>query len=177
MDRRAPCDVGRGLVIIVVMGVSGTGKTTLGQALAARLGWEFVEADDYHPASNVQKMRSGRALDEKDRGPWLKAVNARVRMLDALGEHAVLACSALRRTHREQLEAGVADMQFVYLDGDPELIDTRLRRRQAHFMPATLLTTQLTTLEPPSDAVFVSIALPTRRQVEVVVQHLELPHP
>lgn len=164
------------MVIIVVMGVSGTGKTTLGQALAARLGWAFVEADDYHPPSNVEKMRSGQALDEKDRGPWLKAVNARVRSLDALGEDAVLACSALKRTHREQLEAGVDDIRFVYLDGDPELIDTRLRKRQAHFMPASLLGTQLKTLEPPSDALTVSIALPTRRQVESVVQHLRLPH-
>ena len=158
------------------MGVSGTGKTTLGQALASRLGWQFVEADDYHPASNVQKMRGGQALNEKDRGPWLKAVNARVRMLDALSEHAVLACSALKRNHREQLEAGVADMKFVYLAGDPDLIDTRLRKRQAHFMPASLLTTQLTTLEPPADAFTVSIALPTRRQVDLVVRHLELPH-
>jgi gluconokinase len=162
-------------LIIVVMGVSGTGKTTLGQALAARLGWTFVEADDYHPPSNIEKMRGGRALDEKDRDPWLDAVNARIRAIGTRGEHAVLACSALRRVHREKLADGIQDVRFVYLAGDPELIDTRLRERRSHFMPARLLGTQLMTLEPPADALTVSLALPTRRQVDAVIQGLEPP--
>lgn len=157
------------------MGVAGTGKTTLGQALAARMGWPFVDADDYHPPSNVAKMRGGRALEEKDRAPWLDAVNARIKSIASHGRHAVLACSALRRSHRERLEDGITGMQFVYLDGDPRLIERRLREREAHFMPARLLDTQLDALEPPVDALSVPIALPTRRQVDTVIQALGLP--
>lgn len=161
-------------MIIVVMGVSGTGKTTLGKALAERLGWNFVEADDFHPPANIEKMRNGVALNEKDRTPWLAAVNAHIRSIAATSGDAVLACSALKRAHRDRLAEGVAEIKFVYLDGDPELIDVRLRERHAHFMPARLLGSQLATLEPPANALTLSIAMPTGRQVDTVTRALRV---
>jgi gluconokinase len=164
-------------MVIVVMGVSGTGKTTLGKELAARLDWTFVEADDFHPPTNVAKMRSGVPLEEKDRTPWLTAVNAHIQAIVAAGGDAVLACSALKRAHRDRLSEGVTAIEFVYLEGDPDLIDVRLRERPAHFMPAPLLGSQLATLEPPANALTVSIALPTRRQVDAVTQALKVSQP
>jgi gluconokinase len=164
-------------VIIVVMGVSGAGKSTLGEALAERLGWAFIEADDFHPPANVEKMRAGRALDDADRIPWLTAVNAELRRFAAAGTDAVLACSALRRSHRQRLAKGVADLRFVHLHGDAGLLAQRLRQRPVHFMPATLLDTQLATLEPPVDALSLSADLPTAQQVRQVIDTLAVPAP
>jgi gluconokinase len=162
-------------LIIVVMGVSGSGKTTLGYALAERLNWTFIEADDFHPPQNLEKMRNGQALDDRDRAPWLAAVHAALFDAAARGVCAIVACSALKRAHRLILAEGIDDLHFVHLHGDPDLVEMRLRQRRAHFMPANLLGSQLATLEPPVDAISLSIALPTEQQVELVIDRLAPP--
>lgn len=157
------------------MGVSGSGKTTLGYALAERLNWAFIEADDFHPPQNLEKMRNGQALDDSNRAPWLAAVHAALVDAAARGVCAVVACSALKRAHRRILADGIDDLHFVHLHGDPDLVEMRLRQRRAHFMPAHLLGSQLATLEPPVDAISLSIALPTEQQVELVIDRLAPP--
>ncbi|WP_437318821.1 gluconokinase [Sorangium sp. So ce385] len=144
-------------MIVVVMGVSGAGKTTVGVRLARDLGWEFLDADDLHPAANVEKMRSGKPLDDRDRAPWLAALAARIRQLLDAGRDAVIACSALKAAYRAQLLVDPARMRLVHLTGDPALIAARLAARTDHFMPPGLLATQLAALEPPEDALRVDI--------------------
>lgn len=161
-------------MILVVTGVSGSGKTTLGRALARRLDWPFIEADDFHPETNVKKMRSGQPLDDRDRAPWLAAVHDHIATLDADGRDAVVACSGLKAAHRAVLGAGITDLSFVFLHGDADLIDERLRQRRRHFMPAGLLGTQLAALEPPEEALAVSVRLPTEEQVQRVIDALSL---
>lgn len=139
------------------MGVSGAGKTTVGQRLARDLGWEFVDADDLHPATNVEKMRAGKPLDDQDRAPWLAALSACIRRLLDDGRDAVIACSALKAAYRAQLLVDPARMRLVHLTGDPSLIAARLATRSDHFMPAGLLSTQLAALEPPEDALRVDV--------------------
>lgn len=135
---------------LVVMGVSGSGKSTVGSALARALGWDFRDGDAFHPAANVEKMRSGAPLTDADRWPWLDAIAAHVTALEAVGGHVVIACSALRRAYRERLRASGARLTFVYLDGSFALIDARMKARTGHFMPASLLESQFATLEPPA---------------------------
>ncbi|WP_437726155.1 gluconokinase [Sorangium sp. So ce861] len=144
-------------MIVVVMGVSGAGKTTVGVRLARDLGWEFLDADDLHPAANIEKMRSGKPLDDRDRAPWLAALSARIRQLLEVGRDAVIACSALKAAYRAQLLVDPARMRLVHLTGDPALIAARLAARTDHFMPPGLLATQLAALEPPEDAIRVDI--------------------
>ncbi|KYF65510.1 gluconate kinase [Sorangium cellulosum] len=139
------------------MGVSGAGKTTVGQRLARDLGWEFVDADDLHPPTNVEKMRAGKPLDDQDRAPWLAALSACIRRLLDEGREAVIACSALKAAYRAQLLVDPARMRLVHLTGDPSLIAARLAARSNHFMPAGLLSTQLAALEPPEDALRVDV--------------------
>lgn len=154
---------------VVVMGVSGSGKTTVGERLAARLGLRFVDADALHPAANVEKMRAGVPLTDDDRWPWLDAVGA------VLAEGSVVvACSALRRAYRDRLRA-VAPFDLVYLHGDPDLLAERIGHRSGHFMPATLLQSQLDTLEVPDEAehaVRADVAHPADELVEQVVRDL-----
>ncbi|WP_081426837.1 gluconokinase [Sorangium cellulosum] len=144
-------------MIVLVMGVSGAGKTTVGQRLARDLGWEFVDADDLHPPTNVEKMRAGKPLDDQDRAPWLAALSACIRRLLDEGREAVIACSALKAAYRAQLLVDPARMRLVHLTGDPSLIAARLAARSNHFMPAGLLSTQLAALEPPEDALRVDV--------------------
>jgi gluconokinase len=145
-------------VIVVVMGVSGSGKTTVGRLLASQLGWPFHEGDDYHPAANVEKMSHGVPLTDADRGPWLDALHELIARIAAGGGSAVLSCSALRQEYRERL-AGAADgVVFVYLSGTFELFRDRLRARSGHFMKGDLLGSQLATLEVPQDAITVDAA-------------------
>ena len=132
--------------LLVVMGVSGSGKTTVGIALAAELNIRFEDADDLHPAANVAKMASGHALTDDDRIPWLAAVGARLSAAENTG--LVMACSALKRSYRQALLAAEPRIQFVYLEGSRQLLETRLGNRHGHFMPASLLDSQLATLEP-----------------------------
>ena len=161
-------------MIIIIMGVSGSGKSTLGRALAESLSWHFIEGDDFHPAENIDKMGRGEPLNDADRRPWLAALNARLGEHAAAEEGAVLACSALKKVYREQLSDGLADVHFVFLCGDPAVIRQRLVKRAGHFMPASLLDSQIETLEPPDDAVFVRIDLPTADQVNIVIYALDL---
>lgn len=144
-------------MIIVLMGVSGSGKTTLGQMLAARLGCGFSDADDFHPAANVEKMRAGVALTDEDRWPWLAALSAAIDGWRAAGQARVVACSALREAYRKALSPK-NDAVFVYLKGSPDVIGPRLRARQGHYMNPDLLDSQLATLEEPSDAITVDVS-------------------
>ncbi len=146
-------------MVLVLMGVSGSGKTTIGKMLAAELDWTFVEADDFHPPANIEKMAAGTALDDDDRRPWLTALGERVAEACGRGEHAVLACSALKQDYREQLAGDHPEcVRFVYLTGPRELIHQRLQDREGHFMDPALIQSQFETLEPPADAIRVDVS-------------------
>jgi carbohydrate kinase (thermoresistant glucokinase family) len=136
-------------VIAVVMGVAGSGKSRVGAALAARLRCLFIDGDDYHPAANVEKMRSGTPLTDADRESWLDALAAQLDACRAAGAGCVLACSALKRRYRERLAAGHGDLRFVHLTAPRAVLEERLRARAGHFMPPALLESQLAALEPP----------------------------
>ncbi len=132
----------------MVMGVSGTGKTTVARLLASRLGWTFAEGDDFHPAANVAAMASGRALTDEDRWPWLGSIAAWMGSADAAGTSSVVTCSALRRVYRDVLRTAPGRVRFVHLTGPDALVASRMAARSDHFMPPTLLPSQLATLEP-----------------------------
>ena len=138
----APC-------ALIVMGVSGSGKSTVAKALGERLGWRFEDGDSFHPASNVEKMRAGQPLTDEDRWPWLNAIADEIERVCNKGEQIIIACSALKHTYRDVLLRGREDVRFVFLKGTQELIADRLAHRKGHFMPPGLLTSQFDTLEPP----------------------------
>lgn len=138
--------------VLVVMGVSGAGKSTVGVLLARRLGWEFVEADDFHTARNIALMEAGHPLSDADRAPWLEAIAARLDELRRAGKCAVLACSALKKSYRDVLRDGHDDVRFVYLKVERDVLMRRLEERHGHFMTSTLLDSQLATLEEPTAA-------------------------
>jgi gluconokinase len=141
--RATPC-------ALIVMGVSGSGKSTIADSLAKRLGWTFEDGDRFHPASNVAKMSAGHPLTDEDRWPWLQAIADEIDRACKAGEHAVIACSALKRAYRDVLVHGRNDVRIIYLDGTQQLIADRLARRKGHFMPPGLLESQFETLEPPA---------------------------
>jgi len=138
-------------MIVIVMGVTGAGKTTVGRLLAERSGWDSADADDFHPAANVEKMRRGVALSDDDRQPWLKSLRATITRWIAEKRNVVLACSALKRSYRQELAAG-PEVRFVYLKGSAELIAQRLRSRQGHFAGEQILEGQFADLEEPIEA-------------------------
>ena len=154
---------------IVVMGVCGCGKSTVGRALAEHLGWHFLDADDFHPPQNVAKMRAGTPLTDEDRWPWLERLRDELAGIRARGGHGVLACSALKHAYRARL-ARDSDVRFVYLKGDRATIGARLADRQHEYMPASLLDSQFATLEEPEDAIVIDVRLPVSTQVAHVVQ-------
>jgi gluconokinase len=169
-------------MIIIVMGVSGSGKTVVGKALAKRLAWAFEDADSWHRPSNVEKMHSGVALTDEDRKPWLQALNSSIQGWIAEKRDVVLACSALREWYRRALRAGVsnaASVRFVYLKGTYEEIDPRLKARSEHFMPESLLKSQFAALEEPdsSEALVVDIRPPVPAIVDSIVAGLHLASP
>lgn len=144
--------------LFVVMGVSGCGKTTVGQALAARLGCPFYDGDDFHPPANVAKMASGVPLNDEDRAPWLARLAGLLKQHEAKGETAVLACSALKQLYREQLRVS-PEVQFVYLAGSFDLIWQRMSQRAHHYMKADMLRSQFAALEPPAAAEVIHVAI------------------
>ncbi len=135
--------------VVVVMGVSGSGKTTVARNLADALGWHFEEGDDLHPAANVAKMHAGTPLADEDRWPWLRAIAAVIDDWRARGVHGVLTCSALKRAYRDIIIGRRGDVALIYLRGAPGLLASRMQGRQGHFMPSSLLASQLATLEEP----------------------------
>jgi gluconokinase len=155
-------------VIIIVMGVTGSGKTTVGERLAADLGWRFHDADDFHSPANKAKMHAGIPLTDEDRWPWLDAIHAALQRDVADHASAVVACSALRQAYRQRLEAGLPDAAVVLLDGDPAVLAGRLSHRPDHFMNPALLQSQIDTLERPADALVVDIAKPVGVQVSLI---------
>lgn len=144
-------------MIVIVMGVTGAGKTTVGRLLAEQLEWEFADADDFHCPSNVEKIRCGVALTDDDRKPWLARLRAAIIQWIAEGRNVVLACSALKRSYRQELAAG-PEVRFVYLKGNAELIEARLRERHGHFAGEPILAGQFADLEEPEGAATIDIA-------------------
>jgi gluconokinase len=142
-------------VVVIVMGVSGVGKTTVGERLARALGWRFLDADEFHSAGNVAKMAVGTPLTDEDRWPWLERLRELIQDALKSGEGLVLACSALRRSYRERLTVDAARVRWVYLWAPREVIARRVAERRGHYMPPELLDSQLTVLEPPEDALTV----------------------
>jgi len=158
--------------VLVVMGVSGTGKTTVGKLLSEQLGYPFFDGDDFHPEKNIKKMASGKPLNDDDRKGWLLKLNQLA--LEEQDTGAVIACSALKKTYRSLLRAGMGSgIQFIYLNGSFDLVKSRLKNRKDHFMPIALLKTQFEALEPPSRAISVSIAQKPDLIVQEVLKQLK----
>ena len=158
--------------MVVVMGVAGTGKTTVGALLAGRLGWRYAEADDFHPAANVAKMAAGEPLTDEDRQPWLAAIGQWIDERAADGTPGVVSCSGLRRAYRDLLREGRPQVRLVFLEGSRELITRRLAARHGHFMRVEMLDSQFAALEPPQpdeDVTEVSIDATPEQIVDEIV--------
>ena len=162
--------------VIVVMGVAGSGKSTVAAELARRLRWLFIEGDAFHPPANVAKMRAATPLTDDDRAPWLDAIAAWIADARSRGERCVVACSALKRAYRERIRAGRTDVRFVYLQGPYDLIARRMAARREHYMPVALLKSQFETLEAPAPderAIVLSIDRPPESMADEIVQAVD----
>lgn len=157
----------------VLMGVAGSGKTTIGTLLAKRLGWNFYDADGFHPAENVAKMSKGTPLGDEDRVPWLAALNKLISASLQANRPAVLACSALKDSYRQQLLEGTQGVQIVYLKGSYELIWSRLTLRKDHYMKPNMLRSQFEALEEPTGALVVDVSRPVEDIVQGILKHME----
>ena len=155
-------------MIVLVMGVAGVGKTTIGESLARDLGWRFLDADDYHPPQNVAKMKAGTPLEDADRWPWLSRLNKELKQL----ERGVLACSALKESYRQRLAQGIPAFTVVHLYGSAELIGSRMESRRHRFMPAALLESQFAALEPPAGAIAIDVAATPEACVAAILARL-----
>ena len=170
MTARAP-------LVIVLMGVSGSGKSTTGKLLSRQLRWPFRDADTFHPPANVAKMSRGVSLTDEDRWPWLEAIAAWIDERLAAGESAIVSCSALKRVYRDRIAGPRQGVRLVYLRGEPALIEERMRSRQGHFMPASLLASQFAILEEPAaeeSALIVSVAASPERVAAAIMHRLGL---
>jgi gluconokinase len=155
-------------MVVIVMGVAGSGKTTVGQLLARTLGWQFHDADDLHPRRNREKMHNGIALTDDDRRPWLEAVRGQIEQCLAGGVDVVIACSALKQWYRELLVVNPAEVRVVYLKGERTLIEARLASRRGHFFDRQLLASQFEALEEPGDAIVEDVS----REPQVIVESI-----
>ncbi|MDH3442738.1 MAG: gluconokinase [Deltaproteobacteria bacterium] len=160
-------------MIIIVIGVTASGKTTVGKLLAEQLGWKFYDGDDFHSPANVKKMSQGNPLSDEDRKPWLESIQAKIRGAIAGGENAVFACSALKRSYRRVLRVS-SEVVFVYLHASVALVRDRLRSRTGHFMPPALLQSQFDALEAPRQALQIDAALGLNEIVQTVKNRLSL---
>lgn len=160
-------------MIVIVMGVVGAGKTTVGLLLAGQLGCKFADADDFHPAANVEKIRQGIPLTDDDRRPWLERLHAAIADWIAEDRNVILACSALKRSYRQELDSG-PQVRFVYLKGSPALIAQRLRAREGHFAGEAILASQFADLQEPADAVIADIAATPQQIVASIREELGL---
>ena len=160
-------------MIVIIMGVTGSGKTTVGTVLAQQLGWEFADADDFHPPGNVAKMKAGIPLDDADRAPWLASLRQAIEQWIAKRENVVLACSALKKNYRDELVVG-REVSFVYLKGSYDLIYQRLKQRHGHFASEKILAGQFADLQEPDDALTVEIDQPVEEIVAEIRRGLEL---
>jgi gluconokinase len=158
-------------MIVVLMGVCGCGKTSVGRALADELRWTFVDADDLHPEANVAKMAAGEPLTDNDRWPWLDRIANELSQREARGENVVLACSALRQRYRARIARG-RELRWVYLKGDAQTIEPRLASRTGHFMPASLLASQFAALEEPAQAMVIDVRQSVAEQVAQIASGL-----
>jgi gluconokinase len=168
LDHAAPC-------ALIVMGVAGSGKSTIAEALAAKLGWRFADGDAFHPTSNVAKMSAGHPLTDDDRWPWLQAIADEIDAVAGRGDQIVVACSALKRAYRDVLVHGRDDVRIVYLEGSQALIAGRLAARKGHFMPPGLLDSQFATLQPPGadeNPITVSIDAAVDIIITAILAHL-----
>ncbi|NJC95521.1 MAG: gluconate kinase [Anaerolineales bacterium] len=152
------------------MGVSGSGKTTLGKALAQKLGWVFLDGDDFHPPANIAKMAAGIPLDDSDRAPWLASLHERLLSTLKADRHPVLACSALKENYRSQLLDGLQGIEVVFLKGSFELIRSRMSEREDHYMKSGMLRSQFDTLEEPRDALVLDISKPVDELIDVIIK-------
>ena len=157
--------------IIYIMGVAGSGKTTIGKLLSFQTGFPFFDADDLHPAGNKQKMKAGNPLDDKDRQPWLHKLNVLAIEQSKL-KGAIIACSALKKKYRDVLALGISKPNWIFLEGSYEIIYQRMQKREDHFMPPGLLLSQFANLEVPADAFMVNINNDPAKIVEMIMQHL-----
>jgi gluconokinase len=160
-------------MIVIIMGVVGAGKTTVGTLLANQLGWQFADADDFHPATNIEKIRQGIPLTDADRDPWLESLSHTIEGWIAANENAVLACSALKRSYREKLSVA-PEVRFVYLKGSPGLIAGRLHARHGHFAGESILTSQIADLEEPEVAIVADIRQDPLQIVDSIRKQLGL---
>jgi len=158
-------------MILIITGVAGAGKTTIGKILAKKLGWKFYDADDFHPQSNIEKMRRGVSLNDEDRRPWLEALR---RLIGQQKSPAVIACSALKQSYREYLQEGRGDVKFVFLKGDRELIRERLEERAGHYAKADLLEGQFGALEEPEDALTEDVSRDAEAISDDIIRQLKL---
>ena len=160
-------------MILLIMGVSGTGKSTIGSMLATELKLQFIEGDNYHPSANIEKMQNGESLTDEDRRPWLANLANIIRQFYQEGKGVVISCSALKASYRHQLSLACPEIRIIHLFGTPKLIRQRLSNRQRHFMPADLLDSQIKSLEQPENAITIDVTSNPKQILQQIITGLK----